>query len=44
MGDTEGINVESQFGVIVMCADESEQAAVYDRLVSEGYSCKVVTV
>lgn len=44
LGDTEGIQAESQFGVIVMCTTEEEQAATYDKLVAEGYACKVVTV
>lgn len=33
-----------QFGVIVLCADESEQKAVYDRLQKEGLTLKVVNV
>ena len=32
-----------QYGVIVMCADESEQEQVYEALKGEGYSCRVVT-
>lgn len=33
-----------QYGVIVMCGDAGEQEEVYNRLESEGYSCRVVTV
>ena len=33
-----------QFGVIVICADENEQKAVYDRLHNEGLTLKVVNV
>ncbi len=33
-----------QFGVIVLCADESEQKAVFDRLQKEGLTLKVVNV
>ena len=33
-----------QFGVIVICTDEKEQKAVYDRLHSEGLTLKVVNV
>lgn len=33
-----------QFGVIVICADEREQKAVYDRLQSEGLTLKIVNV
>ncbi|MEQ8822643.1 MAG: hypothetical protein RLY93_20595 [Sumerlaeia bacterium] len=32
-----------QFGVIVMCQDESEQHLVFERLKQEGYEVKVVT-
>ena len=33
-----------QFGVIVICADEREQEAVYDRLKNEGLTLKIVNV
>lgn len=33
-----------QFGVIVICTDEKEQKAVFDRLHSEGLTLKVVNV
>lgn len=35
---------ETQFGVIVMCGSEEDQERVYNKLVGEGYSCKVVSV
>ena len=41
MGD---FNYKEQYGVIVICKDEQEQAGVYDRLLKEGYKLKVVTV
>lgn len=37
-------NYEEQYGVIVMCEDEAQQEEIYNRLVEEGYSCKVVAV
>lgn len=37
-------NYKEQYGVIVMCKDESEQEAVYNKLSQEGYECKVVSV
>lgn len=37
-------NYHEQYGVIVMCRDELEQEEVYNRLVSDGYECKVATV
>lgn len=44
LGDTEGIQAESQYGVIVMCENEAEQEAAYNALVEQGYKCKVVAV
>ena len=40
--DGTGFNYKEQYGVIVMCADEAEQEQVYNRLIGEGYECKVV--
>lgn len=37
-------NYKEQYGVIVMCASEVEQEKVYNRLVGEGFDCKVVAV
>lgn len=39
-----GFKYKEQFGVIVMCRDEAEHRAVYERLKAEGYKCKVVRV
>ena len=33
----------NQYGVIVVCESEQEQQQVYERLMSEGLKCKVVT-
>ena len=33
-----------QFGVIVICTDEKEQRAVFNRLQSEGLTLKIVNV
>ena len=35
---------QSQYGVIVMCKDEAEQESIYNKLVGEGYECRVVAV
>lgn len=35
-------NYKEQYGVIVMCADEAEQEAIYTTLTEQGYECKVV--
>ncbi len=44
LGDTTDINAENQYGVIVMCASESEQEQTYNALIEQGYKCKVVAV
>ena len=33
---------QEQFGVIVLCKNEDEQKTVYEQLVEQGYSCRVV--
>lgn len=43
-GVSGGINVQNQYGVIVICADEAEQEATYNALLGEGYKVKVVVV
>ncbi len=40
-GDT-GVSYKAQHGVIVMCDGEDDQKEIYDRLVGEGYQCKIV--
>lgn len=37
-------NYKEQYGVIVICKDEKEQKAVYDRLLAMGLTLKVVAV
>lgn len=39
-----GFKYKEQFGVIVVCRDEAEHRAVYERLKAEGYKCRVVRV
>lgn len=36
-------NYKEQYGVIVICKDETEQEKVYNNLLNQGYECKVVT-
>jgi hypothetical protein len=45
-GDSTGtsFSYQEQYGVIVMCRNEQEQEAVFNRLTEEGYECKVVAV
>lgn len=42
-GDPGESRYREQFGVIVRCTDEPEQREVYERLLAEGYPCRVVT-
>ena len=42
--DKTSYHYSEQYGVIVVCQDEAEQEEVYNRLVSEGFECKVVAV
>ncbi len=35
-------NYQEQYGVIIICKDESEQEQVYTVLVAQGYECRVV--
>ena len=36
--------LKDTFEVIVQCGNEDEQEAVYDKLIKEGYSCRVLTL
>lgn len=40
--DEEGIGVKNQYGVIVMCEDETDQEQKFNELSDKGYNCKVV--
>lgn len=35
-------NYQEQYGVIVMCEDEEQQEKIYNDLLEQGYTCKVV--
>lgn len=37
-------NYKEQYGVIILCRDERQQRAVYERLRTEGFTLKIVTV
>ena len=37
-------NYKEQYGVIVICEDEKQQQEVYERLLAEGLTLKIVTV
>ena len=39
-----GFHYRQQYGVIVLCKNEREQARAYNVLRRRGYDCKVVTV
>lgn len=40
--DDDGISASDQYGVIVICKDDTEQARVFEKLVADGHTCKVV--
>jgi hypothetical protein len=40
----ESIGYEKQFEVVVECEDEINQEAIYTKLVTEGYKCRVLTL
>ncbi len=42
--DEEPIGYKKQCEVVVECEDEVDQEAVYTKLVSEGYKCRVLTL
>ena len=42
--DGDDMEYSEQYGVIVLCKDERDQERTYQRLVDEGYECKVVAV
>lgn len=37
-------NYKEQYGVIVTCKDEKEQREIYERLLAQGLTLKIVTV
>lgn len=39
-----GFRYREQFGVIIVCRNERDQARTYNVLTRRGYRCKVVTV
>ena len=39
-----GFNYKQQYAVVVICKDEVEQEAIYNRLKAEGLKLKVVAV
>lgn len=38
----EGIEYQTQFGVIVICTDAASQESVFNKLTADGHNCKVV--
>ncbi|MBM4400685.1 MAG: hypothetical protein FJ045_01915 [Crenarchaeota archaeon] len=42
--DVEEIKFHETFEIIVTCKDEAEQEAVYNKLIGEGYKCRVLTL
>jgi ParB-like chromosome segregation protein Spo0J len=44
IGKVASFSYREQYGVTVICKSEAEQRALYERLVAEGLTVKVVTV
>jgi ParB-like chromosome segregation protein Spo0J len=42
--EEESIGYEKQFEVVVECEDEINQEATYNKLIQEGYKCRVLTL
>ena len=42
VGRDSKFNYQEQFGVIVLCNNENDQRVVYEKLITQGFSCKVV--
>ena len=42
--DENGVAFDESFEVVVECEDETHQEAVYNKLISEGYKCRVLTL
>lgn len=42
--DEKGVSFDESFEVVVECQDETHQEAVYNKLSSEGYKCRVLTL
>ena len=44
MPGSNGFKYQEQYGVIIICANDSEQETLYNRFKKEGFKTKVVTV
>ncbi|MCP4364471.1 MAG: ParB N-terminal domain-containing protein [Planctomycetes bacterium] len=42
-GTVPGDKYKEQYGVIILCESESKQEAVYNEILEQGYTCRVVT-
>ena len=43
-GEEKGVTFEESFEVVVECEDEVHQEAVYNKLIGEGYKCRVLSL
>ncbi len=43
-GDLDGVPVPQAWQLLVECADEADQQALFERLRAEGYACRVLTL
>ena len=42
--ESHSVGIADSISVVIDCADESEAEEIYDKLTSEGYSCRVSTL
>ncbi len=44
LSEEKGVTFNESFEVVIECKDETQQEAVYNKLTSEGYSCRILTL
>jgi ParB-like chromosome segregation protein Spo0J len=44
LSEEKGVTFNESFEVIIECKDETQQEAVYNKLTTEGYSCRILTL
>jgi predicted 3-demethylubiquinone-9 3-methyltransferase (glyoxalase superfamily) len=42
--DEKSVSFDESFEIVVECEDEQHQEAVFNKLTSEGYKCRVLTL
>jgi ParB-like chromosome segregation protein Spo0J len=42
--EEKGVNFDESFEVVIECEDETQQEAIYNKLMGEGYKCRVLSL